>query len=942
LPIGDSKVAKTQYIYQIDDPKAFKLDKWILGGKGYNLMRMTRMGLPVPIAFIVTTEACREYMKNGRKFFSSLEKEILQNVILLEKKVGRKFSTNNDALLVSVRSGAPFSMPGMMDTILNLGLNDSNTESLKKITNDGRFAYDCYRRFLTMFGDVALHIRGDGEDPFDAIVNAARKKAEVKTDADLNEEDWIDVCDKMKTLIKQKSGKAVPGDPVKQVLLAIEAVFKSWDNPRAKTYRKLNNIPDDLGTGVIIQQMVFGNRDEKSASGVAFTRDPGNGERKVFGEYLLKAQGEDVVAGIRTPIKLDEMDCQLPKNYKQFLAICKKLELNYKDMQDIEFTIESGKLYILQTRSGKRTAHAAVKIAVDMFREKLIDRDTAISRVDPDSLDQLLHPVIDPNVSYKEKILACGIPASPGAAVGVIVFSADRAAEMVGANKAAKIILVSEETTPDDIHGMAAAKGILTSRGGKTAHAAVVARGMGKPCICGCTELKIDFKSRTISIGDKECKEGDWITIEGTRGDVIEGQLPLIPAEISGDLKKLLDWSDAVCAETNGLYVRTNVDTPIDARRAREMGAKGIGLCRTEHMFMGERADLVAELILILTKHGELTKDDTARKKKILGELLKLQFQDFIGIFKAMDGYPVTIRLIDPPLHEFLPEEEELEERIKKAHHSPGGRVEIKRLQTMLSRRKEFHEQNPMLGLRGCRLGIRYPEINRMQIEAIFRAAVKAQNDGVKVFPEIMIPLSSMASELVVLRKMVREIAGDVFEETKTSVPYMYGTMIEVPRAALVADEIARETEFFSFGTNDMTQMTYGISRDDAEEKFLRFYESEKIMKSNPFEKLDQAGVGQLMELAIKKGRSTNPNIKLGICGEHGGEPSSVIFCHKIGLAYVSCSPFRVPVARLAAAHAILKFPRASVKKAKSSKGNASKKTAATTKKTVKRSVKKK
>ena len=939
-------MAKPKYIYQIDDKAAFGLNPWIMGGKGYNLMRMTRFGLPVPTAFVVTTEACRQYLKDGKKFFKVLEKEIMANIVIMEKKVGRKFGINDDPLLVSVRSGAPVSMPGMMDTVLNLGLNDSNTKVLKEISGDGRFAYDCYRRFINMFGDVAMQVRGEDGDPFDRIVSQAKKRARVKTDSELTESDWQAVCEEFKDLIKRKSGRNIPKDPSKQIIQAIEAVFSSWNNPRAKTYRRLNDIDEKMGTAVIIQQMVFGNRNENSASGVAFTRDPGNGEKRVFGEYLVKAQGEDVVAGTRTPQKLDAMDFQFPKNYREFLTVCKKLEKNYKEMQDIEFTIEDGKLYILQTRRGQRTAQAAVKIAVDMYREKLLTRNEAVLRVSPDSLDQLLHPVIDSSVGYKNRIAATGIPASPGAAVGKIVFKADRAAEIFEKDPSAQIILVSDETTPDDIHGMAAARGILTSRGGKTAHAAVVARGMGKSCICGCSALNIDFKNRTMTIGERKYKEGDWLTIEGALGEVIDGKLPLIPPEISANLNRLLKWSDEICRENHGMVVRTNADNPKDSKLARDMGAKGIGLCRTEHMFMGERVELVAELILILTKPTALDKDEKKHKKEILRELLKLQFRDFVGIFKAMNGYPVTIRLIDPPLHEFLPTENVIKERIQKAHHQPGGRQVIKRLQTMLARRRDFHEQNPMLGLRGCRLGILYPEINEMQIEAIFKAAVKVKKDGVKVHPEIMIPLASTVAELEKLHEMVDRIAREVFTKTGTKVQYMYGTMIEIPRAALTADEIARETEFFSFGTNDLTQMGFGISRDDAEEKFLRYYVSEKILEQNPFEKLDQKGIGLLMEIAVEKGLSTNPDLKLGICGEHGGEPSSIEFCHNLGLAYVSCSPFRVPVARLAAAHAALKKKRKapktkSVKPASKIKKRSTRKVKTTHRKVVSRKKRK-
>lgn len=945
-------MAKTKYIYQIDDPAAFKLDKAILGGKGYNLMRMKRMNLPVPIAFVVTTEACRSYLKDGKKFFKTLEKEIIENIKQLEKKVGREFGTNDDPLLVSVRSGAPVSMPGMMDTVLNLGLNAQNTETLKNLTNDGRFAYDCYRRFINMFGDVALDVHSHGDITFDSIVNKARMKANVKTDSELSEEVWRGVCNEFENLIKTESGRYVPKDPVKQIFLSIEAVFKSWNNMRAKKYRKMHDIDDSMGTAVIVQQMVFGNRDDFSASGVAFTRDPGNGEKKVFGEFLVKAQGEDVVAGIRTPMETTEMlelykkdskeykanpekseKCNkiFKKNHKTLHDICLKLEKEYKDMQDTEFTIESGKFYILQTRRGQRTAKAAVKIAMDMYREKRIGRKEAVLMIEPASLDQLLHPSINPKQKYSERIFATGMPASPGAAVGTIVFNSDRAEEMVKKDSGLQVILVSETTQPDDIGGMQAAMGILTSRGGRTAHAAVVARGMGKPCICACSELRIDFKKRTMNVGNKTFKEGDWITIDGTRGEVIKGKLPLDMIEITGDFKKILQWSDDISKENNGLLVRANADTPNDSKIAVEMGARGIGLSRTEHMFMGERTELVAELILLMTKPTALDKEEAKRKKAILKELLKLQYNDFVGIFKAMDNLPVTIRLIDPPLHEFLPDEKQIKERIKKAHHQPGGREAIKNLQTMLTRRGEFHEENPMLGLRGCRLGVLYPEINRMQIEAIFKAAIKVQKAGIKVHPEIMIPLSSTVEELEIMHEMVDKIAEEVFKKLGARVKYLFGTMIEIPRAALVADDLAVEAEFFSFGTNDLTQMGYGISRDDAEEKFLRYYVDNKVMKENPFEKLDQKGIGRLMEISIEKGTSTRPELKLGICGEHGGEPTSIGFCHKIGLAYVSCNPYRVPIARVAAAHAALDFKRKPVKIAK--KKSAGKVKASTSKK---------
>jgi pyruvate,orthophosphate dikinase len=626
------------------------------------------------------------------------------------------------------------------------------------------------------------------------------------------------------------------------------------------------------------------------------------------------------------------------KNLQKFLAICNKLEKNYREMQDIEFTIESGVFYILQTRRGQRTAQAAVKIAMDMYKEKLINRNESILMVDPASLDQLLHPIIDPKVKYKDRIITKGMPASPGAAVGIIVFNPDRVEAHVKEDSKAQVILVSDETKPDDIHGMDAAKGILTSRGGKTAHAAVVARGMGKPCIVACSSLQIDFKNRKVKINGSEYKEGDWITIEGSLGEVIKGKLPLIMPKITGDFKTLLKWSDDICKANNGLYVRANADTPKDSRKAREMGALGIGLSRTEHMFMGERTELVAELILVLTKPTELDKNEKRRKSSILKELLRLQFNDFVGIFKAMNGLPVTIRLIDPPLHEFLPEEKEIKERIAKAHHQPGGREAIKHLQSMRKRRGEFHEENPMLGLRGCRLGVRYPEINRMQIEAIFKAAVKVKNSGYKVHPEIMIPLSSTVAELEVLHEMVDEVADEVFKKTDTKVPYLFGTMIEIPRAALVADELANEAQFFSFGTNDLTQMGFGISRDDAEEKFLRYYVDKKILKENPFEKLDRKGIGKLMEIAIERGTSSRPDLKLGICGEHGGEPSSIEYCHKIGLEYVSCNPYRVPIARVAAAHAALNFKR---KPPISAKKKSTAKVKSTVAKKVKSKVKK-
>lgn len=860
----------------------------LLGGKGANLCEMTNIGLPVPPGFIITTEVCREYSKSG-KIPDGLIDEVMEKIKVLEEKTGKVFGDSKNPLLLSVRSGAAFSMPGMMDTILNLGLNDESVNGLASKTKNERFALDAYRRFIMMFSDVVLGVE---REKFEEILQKVKKQKSIKYDIDLDCDDLKKIIEEYKKLVKKEKGIDFPQQPVQQLEGAIKSVFESWDNQRARTYRELNKIPHDLGTAVNIQVMVFGNRGETSGTGVAFTRNPSTGEKAIYGEFLTNAQGEDVVAGIRTPQPISSLQDKMPHIYDEFKKICDMLERHYRDMQDIEFTIEEGVLYILQCRAGKRTAAAAVKIAVDMAEEGLISKEEAILRVEPSQIDQLLHWRFDPQEIKKQKPIARGLAASPGAASGKVVFDADTAKKR--GEKGEKVILVRPETSPDDIHGLVAAQGVLTARGGLTSHAAVVARGMGKPCVAGCEQIRIDLKKKIFQVDvmkeDKKetitISEDDIISIDGSTGSVFAGEIPLVEPGISEEFEKLLSWAD----EVRRLQVRTNADTPEDAKKAFELGAEGVGLCRTEHMFMQEDRLLVMQQMILAETEEE--------RRKALDKLLPMQKQDFIGIFQAMQGYPVTIRLLDPPLHEFLPKSTD-KEKIKEL--SKMLKVKKKVIENRIA---SLHEANPMLGLRGCRLGILYPEINEMQVRAIFEAAIEIARSGQQVKPEIMIPLVGHVRELKVVREQLENVAKKVMEENNFTIDYSFGTMIEIPRAAITADEIAQVSEFFSFGTNDLTQTTFGFSRDDVEGKFLFYYIDKKILDDNPFQVLDRTGVGELMKIAVEKGRKTKPNIKLGICGEHGGEPESVKFCHEIGLDYVSCSPYRVPIARLAAAQA--------------------------------------
>ncbi|MCS7241950.1 pyruvate, phosphate dikinase [Candidatus Caldatribacterium sp.] len=874
-----------KYVYFFGEGDASM--KLLLGGKGANLAEMTRIGLPVPPGFTITTEACSHFYKNNQTWPEGLEEEVKKSLKVLEEKTGKKFGDPNNPLLVSVRSGAPASMPGMMDTILNLGLNDEVVKGLARLTANERFAYDCYRRFIQMFGNVVM---GVDHAKFEAILDEVKEEVGAKLDTELDAEALKKVVEKYKKLYRENTGEDFPQDPWEQLRRAINAVFLSWNNKRAITYRKIHNIPEDWGTAVNVQMMVFGNMGFDSGTGVGFTRNPSTGAKEYYGEYLLNAQGEDVVAGIRTPKPIKDMEKELPQAFEELKKVYEILEKHYKDMQDFEFTIERGKLYLLQTRTGKRTAQAAIKIAVDMVREGLIDEKTAVKRVEPNQINQLLHPQIDR--SQPLKVLAKGLPASPGAASGKVVFDADEAEKLGNAGE--KVILVRPETTPDDIHGVVAAQGVLTSRGGMTSHAAVVARGMGKPCVAGCEAIKIDLDKREFTVGDVVVKEGDYITIDGSTGEVILGQVRTIPPQLSEEFKVLLSWAD----KFRKLGVRANADTPADARKALEFGAEGIGLCRTEHMFMApDRLPWVQKMIMAQTPE---------ERKEALAHIEPMQKGDFKEIFRIMEGKPVTIRLIDPPLHEFLPKLEDLLVEVTTLRAKGVTGPELEEKEKLLKIVRNLHEANPMMGLRGCRLGILYPEIVEMQVRAIMEAACELTKEGVKVIPEIMIPLVGHKNEIKVLKEKLDEVAQQVLKEQGVMVNYSFGTMIEVPRAALVADQIAEYAEFFSFGTNDLTQMTFGYSRDDAEGKFLFFYEEKGILPEDPFQVLDQEGVGQLMQMAVEKGRKTRPNLKCGICGEHGGEPKSVVFCHKIGLNYVSCSPFRVPIARLAAAHAAL------------------------------------
>jgi pyruvate,orthophosphate dikinase len=859
--------------------------KDLLGGKGANLAEMANLGIPVPPGFTITTEVCVKYLKDN-KYPDGLLQQIDAAIVKLEEMVEKKFGDDNNPLLVSVRSGAKVSMPGMMDTVLNLGLNDRSVQGLARNTNNPRFAYDSYRRFLTMFGDVVLGIE---HDKFEHVLSEKKLSLGVQQDTELDVNALKELVEQFKMIIEEETGEKFPQDARKQLMMAIDAVFQSWNNQRAITYRKLNNIPMDWGTAVNVQAMVYGNMGETSGTGVAFTRDPATGEKRFYGEYLINAQGEDVVAGIRTPQPISTLKEVMPDVFRQLEEIYAKLERHFRDMQDIEFTIEQGKLYMLQTRNGKRTAAAAIKIAVDMVDEGLIDKKTALLRIEPNQIDKLLHPMIDPKATLN--IIATGLPASPGAAVGKVVFTAEHAEQM--AESGEKVILVRTETSPEDIGGMNAAEGILTVRGGMTSHAAVVARGMGKPCVAGCGEISIDIKKGVFSAGSCKVREGEYISIDGSSGHVILGKVPLITPEVSGELKTILQWAD----EVRTLGVRTNADTPYDAAVAREFGAEGIGLCRTEHMFFGEdRIPVVREMIMA---------DTEISRRNALAKLLPMQREDFIGIFRAMAGYPVTIRLLDPPLHEFLPNHEEALEKLMELEKKGAPAHEINKVKKVMERVEFLKEINPMLGFRGCRLGVVYPEIYEMQVQAIIEAACELTKEGISVVPEIMIPLISHVKELQIVKKQIVKVANAVMADKDIKINYKIGTMIELPRAALTADEIAHEAEFFSFGTNDLTQTTFGFSRDDAG-KFLPAYIEKSILKHDPFAVLDQSGVGELIKIGIDKGRSTRSDLKIGICGEHGGEPSSVIFGHKIGLNYVSCSPFRVPVARMAAAHAAL------------------------------------
>lgn len=862
--------------------------KETLGGKGANLAEMTRIGLPVPYGFTISTQACNAYYDAGKMIPSLVESQVLGALNTLEEKMGKKLGDAHNPLLVSVRSGSVFSMPGMMDTVLNLGMNDETVIGMGKLTNNPRFAYDSYRRFIQMFSNVVLDIN---TYYFEQLLEETREEKGYSADPEMTAEDWKEVIEGYKRIVKKHTRKDFPQDPKEQLFLAINAVFDSWNNQRAIVYRRLNKIPDHLGTAVNIQSMVFGNMGNDSGTGVAFTRNPSTGEHVLYGEYLINAQGEDVVAGIRTPQPIQTLKDEMPAVFKQFSETCKRLEQHYQEMQDIEFTVERGNLFILQTRNGKRTAQAAIRIAVEMVEEGIIDKKTALLRVDPDQLNQLLHRRIDDK--YERTLLAKGLPASPGAATGQVVFDADEAEELGNAGK--KVILVRPETTPDDIHGIVAAQAILTSRGGMTSHAAVVARGMGKACICGCDALKIDVKAKQFKVDEKVINYGDVITIDGSTGEIMLGEIPMIEPELSDEFQLLLAWAD----QERKIAVRANADNPEDAQKAFEFGAGGIGLCRTEHMFMDlKRIPIVQKMILAET-FGE--------RKDALAELLPMQQGDFEGIFEAMQGYPVTIRLLDPPLHEFLPDKEELLVEVTKLQILDPSSPELKKKELLLKKVRQLDEYNPMLGHRGCRLGMVYPEIYEMQAKAIFYAAAKLADKGMEVQPEIMIPLVGHVNELKQMRQLVIDAAVKVQEETGKQFEYTIGTMIEIPRAAITADQIAQEADFFSFGTNDLTQTTFGYSRDDAEGKFLQNYIENKVLPENPFAVLDQDGVGRLVEMGVRLGRGAKPTLKTGICGEHGGEKTSIDFCYKTGLDYVSCSPYRVPLARLAAAQATIR-----------------------------------
>ena len=905
-------MSQQKYVYFFGEGKAEGSSEMRaeLGGKGANLAEMTNLGLPVPPGYTVSTQACSYYYQHGT-YPDGLDEQIEANLAKLEKAMGNKLGDSENPLLVSVRSGAPVSMPGMMDTVLNLGLNDETIKGLIKQTRDDRFAYDAYRRFIMMFSDVVLS--GDEGEPnyrpglkrhqFEDIFDEIKEKKGVTQDTEVDAKGLKEVVAKFKEHFKEAYGKDFPSNPREQLRLATNAVFESWNNPRANAFRKIKGITDDLGTAVNIQVMVFGNMGEGSGTGVVFTRDPVTGENVLYGDYLGNAQGEDVVAGVRQAMPIEEMQGIMPTLYEELKGHAQRLETHYRDLQDIEFTVQQSKLFILQTRSGVPTAtgRAVIKILVDMVEEGLLGegeegRKQAVLKVQPDHVDQLLHPQID--LTVEAEPIAKGVNAAPGAAVGAVVFTPDDAVSESQAGK--NVILVRPETTPDDVHGFAPAQGILTQIGGATSHAALVARGMGKPCVAGCDQISIDLDAKKFTIGDTVVNEGDTITIDGTTGNVYPGEIPTIPPEMTDELKKLLSWAD----DFRWLGVWTNADYPRDAKVARDYGAEGIGLCRTEHMFMErERLPIVQDMILA----------DTAEERQAsLDRLLPFQRDDFIGIFRVMDGLPVIIRLIDPPLHEFLPAHDDLltdVTKLRMANHQFGGAFaeELEEKEEMLQAVESMREMNPMLGLRGCRLGLMMPEIIEMQARAIITAACMVKKEGIDVHPEIMIPLIGHVNELKVTRDKIEAVAKQVMEEQKTMVDYKCGTMIEIPRAALTADEVAEVADFFSFGTNDLTQTVFGISRDDAEAKFLMRYVDQGILAENPFQTLDRDGVGKLVKMATENGRKTNPQLEVGICGEHGGDPSSIEFCHQVGLNYVSCSPFRVPIARLAAAHAKLK-----------------------------------
>ncbi|NLJ72993.1 MAG: pyruvate, phosphate dikinase [Syntrophomonadaceae bacterium] len=876
----------SKYVYLFEEGHSDM--RLVLGGKGANLAEMCRIGLPVPPGFTITTEACNDYLAAGNKLSEEVTNQAFTALKVIEEQTGKNFGDKNNPLLVSVRSGAAVSMPGMMDTILNLGLNDESVKGLAELTGDTRFAYDCYRRFIQMFSNVVLEI---DHSLFDEIVEKYKRKLSLIFDYEIPASELIGIIEEYKEIVQSEKDFSFPQDVKEQLIMAIEAVFSSWNNQRAIVYRKLNKIDDNLGTAVTVQSMAFGNMGEDCGTGVAFTRNPSDGTKELYGEFLVNAQGEDVVAGIRTPTPISKLQKELPDVYEQFIDTCEKLENHYRDMQDIEFTVEKGRLYMLQTRNGKRTTKAAVKIAVDMFNEGIISKEEALLRVDPEQIDQLLHRQID--TSVKLEPIAKGLPASPGAASGKVIFCADDAEKLGELGE--RIVLVRSETTPDDIHGIIHAQGVLTSRGGMTSHAAVVARGMGKPCVCGCETIKINMPAKEFTVNGIVVKEGDILTIDGATGNVMVGEVPMIEPTLSDDFEILLNWAN----EIKTVAVRANADSPQDALKAKEFGAEGIGLCRTEHMFMAlDRLPIVQDMILAET---------LMEREAALAKLLPVQKEDFYGILKAMAPAPVTIRLLDPPLHEFLPDHTSLIIEVENLKNNNTNPDKLYAKQDLLNKMNNLAENNPMLGHRGCRLGITYPEIYRMQARAIFEAMVLLKQENINPFAEIEIPLVMDIKEFSLLKAEIDEVYNEVKAESNQELDFVIGTMVELPRACLTADEIATEAEFFSFGTNDLTQTTLGFSRDDAEGKFIPIYLDKKIILDNPFAVLDQVGVGSLMKIAVEKARQIKPNFLIGICGEHGGEPSSIEFCHRIGLNYVSCSPYRIPIARLAVAQAAVK-----------------------------------